>query len=353
MVDPEAVLMLFMNGIAFTIGLAGNVHIVVVYLLDWAKRKSLASSEKILCFVGVSNIALAFVLTTDNVFYYTWRGFYSLHSSLVAFFVVQMFLFFCSLWLTAWLCVFYCLKVVNFSHPALLRVKPRISSMVPWLLLVSVVVSLVTSIPVGLSLQKEEPEKLNISVNYGPGSPIGPALSNGTWGTNQSVSSNGMKTTNNTDGAMGSNVKGSPIYRFNNLGPLVVSVLECSLPFAMVLLSCLLLIWSLFGHAKKMRKNSTGFQNHHMDCHLGAVRTVTSLLLLYASFYLAAMAILSGLVPSSGAGNVLCYLTAVMYPAVHSLILILGSSKLKEASRRAIRRLRCQALTENMHSITE
>ncbi|XP_072273007.1 taste receptor type 2 member 41-like [Pyxicephalus adspersus] len=60
---------------------------------------------------------------------------------------LQLAFFNASAWNTAWLCIYYCVRLVNFSHPYLLKMKATLLSSVPQLIVGSVLGSVAINLP--------------------------------------------------------------------------------------------------------------------------------------------------------------------------------------------------------------
>ncbi|XP_006901864.1 PREDICTED: taste receptor type 2 member 16-like [Elephantulus edwardii] len=62
------------------------------------------------------------------------------------------------LWFSSLLAIFYCVKVSSFTHPIFLRLKWRLSRLVPWLLLGTLLISCVANVPFAIrNLEQIQP----------------------------------------------------------------------------------------------------------------------------------------------------------------------------------------------------
>ena len=112
------------------------------------------------------------------------------------------------------------------------------------------------------------------------------------------------------------------------------------IPFSMSLTSFLLLIFSLWKHLRKMQLNGKWSQDPSTKVHIKAMQTVISFLFLFAVYILA-------LILSVWNSNVLqkeqmlSDVLLIMYPSIHSCILIWGNRKLTQAFLSFLCQSRC------------
>ncbi|XP_026702230.1 taste receptor type 2 member 9-like [Athene cunicularia] len=112
-----------------------NAFIIAVLCGTWLKKKTFNSNEKILLVLGSSRF---WYLCTTWIYYflsviYPWCFYVQpipqLFSALYNFFNCS------NLWASAFLCVFYCIKIATFRHIFFIYLKVKIDRIVPWLLL--------------------------------------------------------------------------------------------------------------------------------------------------------------------------------------------------------------------------
>ncbi|CAH2294732.1 taste receptor type 2 member 40-like [Pelobates cultripes] len=215
---------------------------------------------------------------------------------------------FSSFWFTVCLCVYYCLQIVIFSHPFLVRLKLGISKIVPWFLVTSVITSAAISAPAVCSSYKEHLSgnaSRNISLEWNI-----PKLS-----ITYLLSSN---------------------------------IIGCSLPLVLVAISNGLILRSLVSPCNKVDKASK-VQSPRAKARNRAARTVGSLLLLYMSFYISEIMMFLDLFPPSSPGFCICLLIIYTYSPAQSIILIHGSIKLKKSIMNLVR-LNLLRLSEKLSS---
>ncbi|XP_009279553.2 PREDICTED: LOW QUALITY PROTEIN: taste receptor type 2 member 40-like [Aptenodytes forsteri] len=172
----------------------------------------------------------------------------------------EMFLCFnySSLWFAAWLSVFYCTKVASFTQSFFIWLKQRIPSLVLWMLITSSLFSFATSLPFAWDIY-------NVHDNF-----TAP-----------------LTMTNSSE------------RRVTMKAGLFLLILLCNdgiaLPLIVFVVSSILLIRSLWIHARQMQNNATGFRNPSLEAHIGAIKLVFSFLILYVTYFISFVLILSNI----------------------------------------------------------
>ncbi|XP_077137924.1 taste receptor type 2 member 3-like [Ranitomeya variabilis] len=129
------------------LGIFVNMFIVIINLNFWQKSQPLQDIDMIITSLATARVILLFLdvlFIIDNL--HDQSG-----STMTMFpeytITLTLSVEFCSLWWGSLLCVFYCVKITNYSNRFFIRLKVNISKMVPWMLLLSVVPSLLSSLP--------------------------------------------------------------------------------------------------------------------------------------------------------------------------------------------------------------
>uniref|UniRef100_A0A803TUI2 Taste receptor type 2 member 40 n=1 Tax=Anolis carolinensis TaxID=28377 RepID=A0A803TUI2_ANOCA len=122
-------------------GLISNGFILTVILREWKKSRSLGSSEQFLLGLVLSNLWASVILIPVYINDYIIPIFPRNFGKQIMY-PLGDFLVISRHWFTAWLCVFYCIKIVNSTHSFFLWCKLRISWLVPRFIAGSLVVSL-------------------------------------------------------------------------------------------------------------------------------------------------------------------------------------------------------------------
>ncbi|XP_060125078.1 taste receptor type 2 member 41-like [Zootoca vivipara] len=246
----SAIFYLIVSGTLCILAFITNGLIVGVNVTDWMKGRSLMPSDEILVSLGLSNLCFSTTLILDYFISLIWEEFYR------KFYMVQKIMFildiatsFLSFWFTAWLSIFYCMKIVNFKQSFLLRVKLQFSSLVRWFLLGSVLASSGATFLVTLTFTTvyQAPDNLGNQTSLSLPSDF-----------------------NFTD-----DYKKEKIMLVHITMPykLLIILLGCSVPLVMVIASSAPVLNSLFRHAKNLEQNTTISHNPRLEVHLNAAKS--------------------------------------------------------------------------------
>ncbi|KAM8962215.1 taste receptor type 2 member 40-like [Pelodytes ibericus] len=276
-------------GATTVLGIVSNCIILSVNIGEKAKGKSLGTSDLILVTLGISNITFQIVMTSNDFLSFLWSDLYFSDEVYSTFNALLFFPIFSSFWFTVCLCVYYCLQIVIFTHPFMMRLKLGISTLVPCFLVTSVLISVAISVPAAWSSYRDP--------------------NNDTFSKNQSFE------------------KYVPKLSITYLLP--SNIIGCSLPLILVAISNGLILKSLVPPGKKT-ENTSDLKSPHTEARERAAYTVGSLLLLYMSFYISEIMLFSDLFPPSSPGFCACLIIIYIYSPAQSVILILGSPKLKK-----------------------
>ncbi|CAK6443668.1 unnamed protein product [Pipistrellus nathusii] len=285
--------------IEFVLGNVANGFIVLVNCLDWVKKHKMSCADQILTALAVSRIALLWTIVLN------WYGtvfnlpFYSSDISHVVYIAWIVNHHFC-VWLATSLSILYLLKIANFSSLLFLQLKwraERVVLMILWGNLFILVCHLTL-----LSIN----QKMEMN-DYGR---------NITWKTH--------------------------LMEVMHLLNRTVLTLTNIIPFTMSLTAVLLLTFSMWKHLKRMQLSGKGTQDPSTKVHVRAMQTVISFLLLFVIYFLAQIITIWR---SAGMQNnfllMLCEVLGILHPSAHSLILIWGNKKLRQAFLSFLWQLRC------------
>ncbi|KFW74323.1 Taste receptor type 2 member 9, partial [Manacus vitellinus] len=123
-----------------------NAFIVSVICMAWIKRKTLKSNEKILLALGCSRSWFLCISWVNSLLSVIYPKHLHVHPTLQLVASIYTFLNYFSLWVSACLCVFYCIKIASFRNSFFICLKVKIDRIVPCLLLGSVLLALAISI---------------------------------------------------------------------------------------------------------------------------------------------------------------------------------------------------------------
>ncbi|XP_007981455.2 taste receptor type 2 member 39 [Chlorocebus sabaeus] len=282
-------------------GIMANGFITAVHAAEWVQNKSVSTSGRILVFLSVSRIALQSLMMLEISISSTSLSFYSEDSVYYAFKISFIFLNFCRLWFAAWLSFFYFVKTANFSYPLFLKLRWRISGLIPWLLWLSVFISFSHSMFC-----------INICTGYCDNSfPI--------------------HSSNSTEKTYFSAISVVSLAFLFNLGIVI--------PLIMFILAAILLILSLKRHTLHMGSNATGSKDPSMEAHIGAIKATSYFLILYIFNAVALFIYLSNMFDINSLWNTLCQIIMAAYPASHSTLLIKDNPGLRRAWKQLQHRL--------------
>ncbi|XP_069714045.1 taste receptor type 2 member 40-like [Phaenicophaeus curvirostris] len=294
MLPPVLIISISIVSIEVVVGVIGNGFISTVNILKWIKSKKISSVNLILIFLSTSRFILQMtILMYIHSLYFV--DVFKLASMYKAFGAVWMFVNHASLWFSTWLYVLYCVKIINVTQRLLLQIKLRIATMVPRLLLGSLVISSVTSFPL-----------LWITPSAYVCSSTGNCRENSTART--------------TD------------WNSSHLYLLLLYIVGSFLPLGLSVVTSALLITSLWKHTKKMQCYIDTFRDPLIDVHITAIKSIISFLILYLSSFVAQILLTLSTSQSKDVVKVAVSLVVVgAYPSMHSIILIIVNSNLKLA----------------------
>ncbi|XP_062825435.1 taste receptor type 2 member 39-like [Anolis carolinensis] len=279
-------------------GFLSNGFIAAVILREWTKSRSLASNEQLLLSLAASNF-WATALLSPFYINATLRD-YSISEIflLPGLYLLATFVIMSRFWFTAWLCFFYCIKIVNSTHFLFLWCKLRILWLIPRFLAGSLFCSFLFSLFV-LQITSRQ-AKSNITVNI----------------------------TNTTE------VK-SLKHTVNTFEAFFLAV-GSGCPLLVVLLCSILVVASLCRHVCRIAGKDSHGRNLQTEAHIKAAWTVLSLLLLYVSYYAAQT--LSIVVTLGKDDGTLVAMVRMVYPSAQASILMLVNPKLKQAAMQMLQR---------------
>ncbi|NWV52257.1 TA2R9 protein, partial [Daphoenositta chrysoptera] len=280
-----------------------NAFLVCVLCIAWVKKKTLNSNEKILLLLGCSrfwHLCISWVYSFLSIIY---PHYFYVQPTRKFILSIQNFFDCTNFWVSACLCVFYCIKIANFRNRCLVHLKVKIDRIVPWLLLGSVLLSLAISSCLYNIIDKAQCNNRN---------------------------STGQENLSKVSGKMDDVF--FHIYFIYGFG-FVTS-------FTTVIFSAVFLLFSLWRHKHKMQTNSTN--NLNMDAHIRAMKSILSFFIIYSINF---VFVTFTLIPSRREENPMMFLVYIFlygFPCVHSLILIFSKPKLKNTLIQILSRVKCK-----------
>ncbi|NXY12214.1 TR102 protein, partial [Pteruthius melanotis] len=280
-----------------------NAFLICVLCIGWVKKKALNSNEKILLLLGCSRF-----------WYLCFSWIYSFLSKIYPYclyvhHILQLLqgaysFFHCSdFWVSACLCVFYCIKIANFRNRFFIYLKVNIDRIVPWLLLASLIFSLVIGILVYNIIDKAVCKNLNFTCQ------------GRFWKDTMRIEEH--------------------LYPILFLTGFVYTT-----SFMAVIFSAVFLLFSLWRHKRKMQTDS--MNSLSMDAHIKAMKSILSFFIMYSINF---MSLILTLIYSTKHQNhmmFLVYLIQNAFPGAHSLILIFSNPKLEKTLLRILYCVKCK-----------
>ncbi|XP_051666592.1 taste receptor type 2 member 9-like [Manacus candei] len=274
-----------------------NAFIVSVICMAWVKRKTLNSNEKILLVLGCSRFWFLCISWVHSFLSKIYTNYLHVHPLLELLGSAQSFLNCSNFWVSACLCVFYCIKIANFKNSFFIYLKVKIDRMVPWFLLGSVLFSLVIGIIVYDTIDKAFCKNLNFT-------------SKGRiWKASISTEEHFF-------------------HRYFIIGS------GYAISFTAVILSALLLLFSLWRHKRNMQSNS--MKDLSMDAHIKAMKSILSFFVMYSINFICLILTIIYTAKNENAMMFLVFTYLYAFPGVHSLILIFSNPKLENTLLRIL-----------------
>uniref|UniRef100_A0A8C5MFM4 Taste receptor type 2 n=1 Tax=Leptobrachium leishanense TaxID=445787 RepID=A0A8C5MFM4_9ANUR len=266
-----------------TIGLALNGFIVTVNLIWWWKSRTVQTVDLIILNLGLARLIHFIISSIYESPLFTNMTVHDLEYALAIFLCVVTCINNYSLWLGALLCVFYCVKLTNYSQRFFTYLKLNISKLVPGFLVASLATSFFCSLPFGWFVYD-------------------------------------IKTFNSTN-VTGGFYEQRIVLNYFNL--LIIYIGGSALPLFLFCSAFSLLIRSLWSHSQQMKSVSCGFKPPQLDAHINAIKNMLAFIFLCLICFLS-----STLFPLSLRSKNKVNFIIVSYPAFHSMVLIFGNSKL-------------------------
>ncbi|XP_043859583.1 taste receptor type 2 member 7-like [Dromiciops gliroides] len=273
------------------VGIWINGFIGLVKCIDWAKSRKLSLVDFILMSLAFSRMCLLWIMLVDGVMRVLYRDSYITSENMKITGHLWVMTNNSSVSFVTCLNAYYFLKIAHFSHPVFLWLKWRINRVVFTTLLGSLIIYLFLTLPIR--------EKFKDDL----------------------IGNMERKEKNHTKPFQMKRFQFIVAHILLYLGPLILLIIT--------MISCFLLILSLWRHTWQMQLNATGSRDPSTEAHRRVIKWMVFLLFLVLLYHLGiSITILS----SSMLEEILGIAMAGLYPSSHSLILILENSKLRRAS---------------------
>ncbi|KAM5152727.1 taste receptor type 2 member 40-like [Mantella aurantiaca] len=273
----------------FVLALSLNICIIVLHgksLNDGAKQKV---SIVIQLTMGVINLTMRSLLCTQflAMVFPNFR-FEGLYDIALVFLPFQMYI---SNWLIGWLCAYYCVSIINFTHQVFIWVRRILSTWLPWVLLLSGVGCFALSIPI-------------------------------LW-------IHDMAQVSYTDNSTGLYSRDMNLGTFSPTYIIISIILGFCLPFVISSFSLLTTVVSLFRHVWNIKHHDSGFSPSRVQVHINAIRTMILFLLLSIIFYISEMTLYS-LKCCTNIAVIISWVVVIVFPTLEAAIIIQSSSRLSK-----------------------
>ncbi|XP_013366747.1 PREDICTED: taste receptor type 2 member 13-like [Chinchilla lanigera] len=287
--------------VQFITGNLSNGFIVLINLIDWVNKRKLSSVDQILIILAISRIGVIceILVSLLKPLHYSFST-VDREAIKIATFTWVVFHHF-SLWLATILSIFYLLKIASFSRPIFLYLKWRVKKVILIILLGTLLFLFLNMIQINTHIED--------------------------W-------KHGRERNTTRNSTVSDSASLSKLIIFN-------MTMFSLTPFLVALISSLLLIISLWKHLQKMQLNCKGHRDPRTKAHIDALKIVVSFLLLYTSYFLSLFLSWVFQMPQSGLVHALSLTISLIYPSGHSLILILGNSKMRQAFLFVLSQLKC------------
>ncbi|NXI78352.1 TA2R7 protein, partial [Rhipidura dahli] len=269
-----------------------NAFLVCVICTAWVKKKTLNSNEKILLLLGCSrfcSLCLSWVYYFLSIIYPNYLYVHTIFQLAIFF---QSFFTHCSLWFSACLCVFYCIKIANFRNRFFNYMKVKIDRIVPWLFLGSGILALAVGI-------------LAYDIAAKP------------------------HCNNRNSTAQGNFWKGKIKMDKHFFPSFFLAGFEYAASFMAVIFSAVFLLFSLWRHKHKMQTNS--MNSLSVEAHIRAMKSILSFLVMYSINFVCLVLEMVYVTKKASHMTFLILVFRYTFPGVHSLILIFSNPRLEKA----------------------
>ncbi|KAM4024021.1 taste receptor type 2 member 40-like [Anomaloglossus baeobatrachus] len=286
-------ILVIINFLDTGLGYILNVFILVAGVKSLKTGQKLNPPDLMNLVIGIANIALQCFLILQGLLSTSFISSLSMREVYVPITVGTLTLTYFTYWLTAWLCVYYCVSISNFNHPFFLWSKRNISMYLPHLLLLSAAGCFFISLPA-------------------------------IWTASMQITL--QSPVNSTN---------DPIFitGYLNLHPLYIqasSSIGCYAPFLLILLSIIITNSSLIRHLQKIKQKDSGLSQTNYQAHINAIRTMWCFLTISIIFCISEILLFSRSLSPEDPYIIFSGLIFMSFPTSESLIIIFANPKLRK-----------------------
>ncbi|XP_004431452.1 PREDICTED: taste receptor type 2 member 7-like [Ceratotherium simum simum] len=291
----SAILHVLIMSAEFITGITVNGFLIIINCHELIKSRKLTPMQLLFVCIGTSRFGLQIVLMLQSFFPIFFPLFYALKIHGPAMMFLWMFFSSVSLWFATCLSVFYCLKISGFTQSYFLWLKFRISKLMPWLLLGSLLASVSIA---ALCIKVDYPKIVN------------DVLRNAT-----------LKRTE---------------LKIKQISEVLLVNLALTFPLAIFVMCTFMLFISLYKHTLQIQNGLHGCRNASREAHINALRTVITFFCFFISYFAAFMTNITFSAPYRSQSFLVVKSIMAAYPSGHSVIIILSNSKFQQPFRRLL-----------------
>uniref|UniRef100_H3A2Q6 Taste receptor type 2 n=1 Tax=Latimeria chalumnae TaxID=7897 RepID=H3A2Q6_LATCH len=289
--EVSDIMLLSMGVLIVWFGCIWNMFIILVLTLEYRRSQSLQLYEVIVMLISICNLILE---VASICWFFVFFLSLCLSVGKLFFQVTETLLLFLPkvvIWLTAWLCFIYCVKIIKVNWGFFLQLKQKISLVVKIMATGMVVMCFVISLPV------------NFIINFRPNT--------------TEVCRKYHMITNNTE--------------MNTIYSTVISFFTSLMPLILMLLSCFSIVIFLCQHSRNMDKNINSSSSSRNEAHTAVAIMLFSLTALFIICAGAALPINIQVGLGQYSTRRIIAITQALYSAGSPVILIMGTVKLRKS----------------------
>nr|DBA15153.1 TPA: hypothetical protein GDO54_004401 [Pyxicephalus adspersus] len=301
--SPYEILSLAFLILETIIGILVNGYIVIVNITELVTHRKLGSGDIILTCLALSRFGFQFLVLLLYVLSFMFLDLVNSQSSINNLKYTWLFFNNISTWLAAFLCAFYCVRIVNIQQCIFVFLKNHFDRFVPCFILASAGISGLCS---------------------------------------NSYAFNGFNDVFNMSKFNHANLTSPLVLGGSNFVTFSTISAVCSFPaFLLFFVSSGLVVGSLLRHTSKVKgQERTGFREPSLKAHYRAVKMMGAFFIFFLLYMISFNLYVSGVLGSDIWGS-FCTMAIGAYPSLHSLVLVIGNPKFKKAFMKILQNGNC------------
>ncbi|XP_075699580.1 taste receptor type 2 member 104-like [Rhinoderma darwinii] len=279
-----------------------NMFILIVNIVNWKKDKNLQQVDQLITSISVCNLAEGMMTSI--------RFLNLIYNSILLEdidFALYVMVCSCNFWFSAFLCVYFCLKIVNVNNTLYIYMQRNFHKILPWLFISAIMGSVLVSVPLVPKFSEE-------------------------------TSSNSRLNSS----AINMQESQTIVTRTNDILTFMILSSTATLLFS---ISAFAIIISLFKHVNQVQQNVGGFRGPNMKAHVQASKTVISLLTTRIIFFFMLIVSITSI---DNKGSYVIYPLLSVSKMVNCWILIKGNRNLDKALSYVLGGLHCTNKSNDM-----